>query len=743
MSRVKENFLVTVLVLFIARMGLPQYLKYILFPLVGLYGVWALWRFVEGRRWQSIKLKDTLIFIPLLVSMLIYWVMLALTPDPQINLLRDAFNVLVFTSFVVALYLISYTPLEYKKVLNKVAFYTVIISSLFALAGLIKLAFQLYGITFDFLTVDKLGYPMGATLNGDNNAFSLFCLIGIIMAIPYLYKKLTIFNSILLQICLFTIVINVYFSTSRRGIIIILLIIISIILTWFVSFFFKNNSFKSFRLNTLLLIIISIVTIGKFNLFIYDKKPLERTKWLYMHKFDKTETSIFINRMTIQEQLILKGSTEYSDIEEMLWKTEFDSRYPYTGWAMNNFKLERRFDKDALTILPPGAEGARVDSSVQCSNWGGNAYYYSVLFKEAIAKNVEYVASVYCYVTPDFSGNSLEMKVENIIPSIIKDDNASYNFLKAGKWQKLEISFSADTGSYLVGLFMRFDSASNLKGMKGHMIFAYPELKQIPHSQGVLFAETSSNKIIKETSSLKGESKNKVNVSSSQEICLVNNDSLNVRIENSKTILNTQMNKVENEKYVTSNVEPKDTVSSLLQENIVINKKIRKNDSKIFKLLYFFLDPSDSLGHFKMAMSNDFFSGPRVDRWRYAMYIYRYEYSPVQKIFGGGFGYTRKFTDMFRDQWRVTEYDYPHSPFLSVLLYSGIFGLIFYIWLLLGAVKYYWIYRRDFWPFGLAFIVTFFFAFFSSNNPFEPAVMAVFTAIPYFAHYFFLVEKHG
>ena len=125
------------------------------------------------------------------------------------------------------------------------------------------------------------------------------------------------------------------------------------------------------------------------------------------------------------------------------------------------------------------------------------------------------------------------------------------------------------------------------------------------------------------------------------------------------------------------------------------------------------------------------------------MYIYRYEYSPVQKIFGGGFGYTRKFTDMFRDQWRVTEYDYPHSPFLSVLLYSGIFGLIFYIWLLLGAVKYYWIYRRDFWPFGLAFIVTFFFAFFSSNNPFEPAVMAVFTIIPYFAHYFFLVEKHG
>jgi hypothetical protein len=77
------------------------------------------------------------------------------------------------------------------------------------------------------------------------------------------------------------------------------------------------------------------------------------------------------------------------------------------------------------------------------------------------------------------------------------------------------------------------------------------------------------------------------------------------------------------------------------------------------------------------------------------------------------------------------------------MLYSGIFGLIFYIWLLLGAVKYYWIYRRDYWPFGLAFVVAFFFAFFSSNNPFEPAVLAVFTTIPYFAHYFYLVEKHG
>lgn len=44
---------------------------------------------------------------------------------------------------------------------------------------------------------------------------------------------------------------------------------------------------------------------------------------------------------------------------------------------------------------------------------------------------------------------------------------------------KLEVSFVGDTCLHKVGLFMRINHASDIRGLKGYMIFAYPELKEI------------------------------------------------------------------------------------------------------------------------------------------------------------------------------------------------------------------------------------------------------------------------
>jgi len=722
MSKVRENLLVVVLVLFIARMGLPQYLKYILFPAVGLYGVWALWQFVEDRRWQGFRLRNTLIFTPLLVSMLIYFIMLVFTPNPQINLLRDAFNVLVFFSFVIALYLISYTPSGYQKVLNQVALYTFIISSLFAFLGVLKLVLQLYGITFEFLEVEMLGYPLGTSLSVDNNSFAILCLLGLVLAIPYTTRKLKIRYSLLLQLGLTLIVVSAFFSTSRRGLIIALLCLLICGLTWLVSIPFRSERLKNLRVNTSFFLLLSIMVIGNFYWFVNHMSPIERYRFLYSHHFEKFEAIHFINRMAVQEQLISNGNTEYSDVEWKLWGTEFDPRYPYTGWAENNFKLVGEIKGKGAELVPEGAEAALVDSSVQGSTWGGHAYYYSILFEAKGEAGSWYMASVYCYVSPDFSGDNVEIGVEHAISSTT--EKAIYDLQASGSWQKLEVTFQADTAAYKVGLLMRVNNALNIKGLKGCMEFAYPELYKIQTHREELLASKVENNVDQQQQDMQ-------NVNPMEEEVVEN--------PNQEELLASKVeNNVDQQQQNMQNVNP-------MEEEVVENPEDRKSDwfSSGARVLHNFLSLADSSGRFRHSMSNNFFSGPRIDRWRYALYIYWHEYSLVQKIFGGGFGYTRKFTDMFRDQWRVTEYDYPHSPFLSVMLYSGIFGLIFYIWLLLGAVKYYWIYRRDYWPFGLAFVVAFFFAFFSSNNPFEPAVLAVFTTIPYFAHYFYLVEKHG
>jgi len=152
------------------------------------------------------------------------------------------------------------------------------------------------------------------------------------------------------------------------------------------------------------------------------------------------------------------------------------------------------------------------------------------------------------------------------------------------------------------------------------------------------------------------------------------------------------------------------------------------------------VDSTGSDGEFKFSMADDRFAGPRVDRWRYAIYLYRHEYTPLQKIFGGGFGYTRKFATQFFPDDQQRDYDYPHNPFLSILLYSGMLGLLISVWFIYQVFRLYWSHRKVLWPFGLAFLASFFYAFFSSNNFFEPAIFGVLAFIPFYYKYLSVVK---
>ncbi|MBN1990369.1 MAG: hypothetical protein JW783_13285 [Bacteroidales bacterium] len=140
----------------------------------------------------------------------------------------------------------------------------------------------------------------------------------------------------------------------------------------------------------------------------------------------------------------------------------------------------------------------------------------------------------------------------------------------------------------------------------------------------------------------------------------------------------------------------------------------------------------DSVTDFVMEPVVNHFSGPRVVRWRYAWYLYTKEYSWWQKIIGKGHFHTEKFAKMFKKD--ENGYEYPHNPLLSVLLYSGILGLLAYLWLLFKVFSFYWLYKKDYWVWGLCFLATFFFSFFSANSPFDPAVMALFMVLPFLIH---------
>jgi hypothetical protein len=120
----------------------------------------------------------------------------------------------------------------------------------------------------------------------------------------------------------------------------------------------------------------------------------------------------------------------------------------------------------------------------------------------------------------------------------------------------------------------------------------------------------------------------------------------------------------------------------------------------------------------------------RISRWRYASELWKTEYKWYDKIMGHGFDSLKWYGQKFNNN----QPDWPHNPFISVLLYSGIFGLICYIWLLVRVVILYLKYRKKYGIVFICFLITFFFSFFSGSSPFDPPVMGFFILFPFLVH---------
>jgi hypothetical protein len=132
------------------------------------------------------------------------------------------------------------------------------------------------------------------------------------------------------------------------------------------------------------------------------------------------------------------------------------------------------------------------------------------------------------------------------------------------------------------------------------------------------------------------------------------------------------------------------------------------------------------------TISNEFFGG-RLLRWEFAYEIFMKEYNWKQKIFGGGFNFLNWYGNyFFKDK---TKSDWPHNPFLSILLYSGIIGLVLYILLLYKVTTYYLNYLKEYYLFFIFFLITLFFSFFSGGSPFDPPIMGFFIILPFFIHH--------
>ncbi len=156
-----------------------------------------------------------------------------------------------------------------------------------------------------------------------------------------------------------------------------------------------------------------------------------------------------------------------------------------------------------------------------------------------------------------------------------------------------------------------------------------------------------------------------------------------------------------------------------------------KNDSLINNGLSNNSDTSDNA----VLLKNNKLFSDRTNLWIYSWTVFSDSLSFAQKIYGGGFDYMK----MFGTKFGVGEYEYPHNPFISAFLYSGIIGGMAYIWYMFLVFYYYIKFYKYHAFYFICFLVIFYFSFFSGNTHFSIPIYAIFSIIPFLTKY--LVEK--
>ena len=142
--------------------------------------------------------------------------------------------------------------------------------------------------------------------------------------------------------------------------------------------------------------------------------------------------------------------------------------------------------------------------------------------------------------------------------------------------------------------------------------------------------------------------------------------------------------------------------------------------------------PRKSMGF--SNLQSDFY-GSRTVRWKYSIEVFEDSLTFAQKVFGGGFDYLFLFGKKFSEG----EIDYPHNPFLSAFLFSGVIGGLVYIWYIILVVYYYLKNYERHKFFFFSFLIVFCFSFVSGNTHFSVPVFAILSIIPFLTK--FLVDK--
>jgi len=520
------------------------------------------------------------------------------------------------------------------------------------------------------------------SISPDFNFALLPVFFGLISVFFLLSQRESFLAKVLLNMILIINSTAIIFCGSRRGIILLGILVLLILSAHLVSLVISNNLINQIRKSTrwflVSLFILTFLILGFF--FILPIKMKKNT-------LDFLGISI-VNYKKISYNILSRYPAIFTNsgnyqFQKFFWNKNPDPLDPDSWWGSRIYSLEYPLVGDNVEIVPKNAIGYKMDKTCNADSWRNNAYSYTdisgLLQADSFpVKNKSFYASVYCFVSKDFNGAYAQIAAEGEASGNIIQN---YNLNKKGTWQKLQINFEAKSGIPPVYLYWSKDSVLDFSSLTGCVIYAYPQYKRAinktDHSQKTDEISFESNKF-------------------EAGFFFYKIPGLNI-----------------------------------------FNPLLIKQD-KVVKWAEKFISEDTTYYGFKSAITLNTFSndviGERTRRWKFAWQLFKKEFSLKQKILGGGFSFLNWYGFYFMKD--KTQSDYPHNPFLSILLYSGIVGLILYLVLIYKVISFYIRYLEKYFLFFIFFLMTFFFSFFSAGSPFDPPIMGFFILLPFFIHSF-------
>ncbi|MGA2406171.1 MAG: hypothetical protein ABSF81_05410 [Bacteroidales bacterium] len=633
---------------------------------------------------------------------------------------KDVFNVLILLSLFFGLTIIISAKNELShfsnNLINFIIFFAFIIS--------ISKFFESSKIFF----FDQVNYTM--TSLSDNSPYIdwNFALLPVFFGMIGLFHLLTTTNSTLRKIYYNFLLIffsfHILLSRSRRGIILLSIIILLLLVIKIISIFKSNLLIKKINLSSNWF----FLTLVLFSFFLY---------LIIVHTSFSFKSTV-IRQLFSKEELTVKNNIAsniyknfysfninipFSKVYDKLWSVKYDPKDPDNGgWGTCIHKTIFPLVGNNVEIVPKDSKGYLLDSTCNVIEWNGNAYSETALIGREVAKTDIVQASVNCYVSNDFNGVSVYLNLEGSGGLITYNE---YNLNTKNTWQTLSFKKECNKKNNIriIMGFWRYN-APDFSDLKGYVIFANPQYEIIRKKDSLLSCTYINKDTIK-----KNYFKNKNIVTNKKNLPTIE--------EIDKKFNNALLNSTDNTRIISSSFISFPSFMLNISNSILIDKDpIRKWISNLISEDTTYYGFKENI--IVNAVTNSFIDS-RIVRWQFAWQIFIKEYNWKQKLFGGGFKFLNWFGYYFKGDKTIS--DYPHNPFLYILLYSGIIGLILYILLLYKVFYYYIKYIKEYYLLFIFFLITFFFTFFSGGNPFDPPTMGFFVILPFFIHYVHKEDK--